>query len=122
MARSEWIWEKLGFALFGVLTGVIWSFMLLALFYSLGFELNIRVFVGTSILLFVLASLVSPKLIGHAGLGAIVGLGGFLFGAFAAEGGSAPNAEWRKWSREAVVGATLGLIAGLITHAGWYAH
>ena len=114
MNLSEWFWGKVGFATIGIFAGTIWCILLYPLFNFVNPEISgallYKIFVG----IFVLVSLISEKYIGHAGLGALFIMAGFLIGVIGTVTYVAPEGRWLKAGKELTFCLIIGILAGVL--------
>lgn len=114
MKIADILWSKIGFGIIGFIAGSIWCLIFYPLIKLIQPELALISLFKIFVLVFVIASLVSEKFVGVAGLGALYAIYGY-FAAFT--NGHIVSVDWSKTTKEVIVCFVLGVIAGGITLA-----
>ncbi len=112
MKLADIFWCKVGFGVIGFIAGSIWCLIFYPLFKIAQPELALLLFYKVFVSIFVLASVVSEKFIGHAGFGALYAIYGYLTVLVGVE--TAP-VDWSKTAIEVLTCLAIGVIAGILT-------
>ena len=114
MSLSEWFWSKVGFGCIGILSGSIWCLIFFPLIQFISPDVSSDLVFKVFIICFVSVGLLSEKMIGHAGIGALFALYGFVVALIGSQSGTGPDIDTKKMSQELIVCVLLGCLSALI--------
>lgn len=114
MTLSEWFWTKVGFAFIGFVSGSVWCLIFFPFLSYIDPDVSGNLAFKVFATAFVSVALVSEKIIGRAGIGALYALYGFISGFIAAESASGPAIDTKRAGTELTTCLFLGCISALL--------
>lgn len=114
MSLSEWFWTKVGFALIGFVSGSIWCLIFFPFLSYINPDISGNLAFKVFAMAFVGVSLISEKIIGSAGLGALYALYGFVSGLLAVETASGLSIDMKRAGKELMTCVLLGCLSALM--------